>query len=107
VSGVYVILIIYLLQAAVTLLINESCQPTGEITHNIDKYLPLWRDLFDSRAGKDAIVVQGVRHVFGDVMDYVITVLQAVLDEGVEVRMVLINMHIYNRMLYSHVFVCS
>ncbi|RVE50689.1 hypothetical protein evm_004599 [Chilo suppressalis] len=70
-------------KAAVTLLISESCQLTDS-SHNIDKYMPLWSDLFDSKGGKDTMVLERRSLVFGDVMAYLFAVLESILDEGCE-----------------------
>ncbi|CAG9789776.1 unnamed protein product [Diatraea saccharalis] len=72
------------MQAAVTLMISESCQLT-DASYNIEQYLPLWTDLLDSRDGKDTIVLENRHLVFEDFMEYLFTVLDSVLAEDCEV----------------------
>ncbi|XP_028163422.1 uncharacterized protein LOC114354991 [Ostrinia furnacalis] len=68
---------------AVSLLINEST--SSPIEESIDKFLPLWKEIFDSKNGTDSIVLMKSKLVFEDIMEYLFVVMEAVIEEDLEV----------------------
>ncbi|CAG4948266.1 unnamed protein product [Parnassius apollo] len=63
----------------VTFLINETCQSYKD-NGNFNKYMPLWRSLFDTVKGTDTVVTKSCCLVLDAIMDYLVYNLESFLE---------------------------